>query len=581
MGPHLIPLIGFSLPDSTASLAPELPSSSADEVLSQACETPLFSRLESCKYPLPIVARDPMSSKALKQIMGKDIPEVYYGMSSVHEFTRLPDNHPAKKFVEKVIIELNNEIKRAGKGAYSSAPAFKKYHDDIQAMKSTKAFFEAGDIIFKKFPNIAAKTEVVVLYPAAGFNVGAIASACALLDNGMTGAEVIFTDIDASAPEKALQVLKKWAKTNPDIQLDHEGEPIIILYKGKPIKLTYSINNSDEGLYFRRDDLKRADVVIIHDAGDGGTFSDWPLFKQVLDANSRNAEPKAIIMTNELDMAPIRFPQDYPGLEQNKAASFSPPSASPFRGLRVGSAYGHSYGLAPKKDVCHYSYISTDDCPDTATGEIGVSRHQSAIIYSTKSEVLNALAASPHETDILMALSLLAGGGKKYKINSHGPTSHEPALNSPWKKELPKGSDEKYAYWGQPQRGIINPSEDISPQAILGYVSSKLDKLSEPDREYLLLVTFRYLAMAWHENSDNIRDFNEGYIKFRDNTDREFRSELKKITLKYDLYDPELLAEEKTGCNDLNLMGAFMSLKTFDEARFRQLDKIILKKQQL
>ncbi len=564
-----IPLIG---PEQRPDPSPQVPEPLQNETLvCEAPEAPHFKTVAVPQRPLPIIARDPKLAHALGEIIGKDVPEEAYKNSTLSEFTELPANHPAKTFAEGEVAALDVDVKRASRITNASTKemaykrAFAKHHDAILGMKSAKAFYDSAGTILDNFTNIAAKKDVVLLYPAAGFNIGSLSMAMAMLDKGTRSAEMIFTEVDESSPAKALDVLQKWANANKDIRIVSsdikEGKPrqqIVIDYKGKTIKLTYSMKESDEGLYFKKSDMDRADVVIIHDVGDYG-MSDWPLLKQVLDNTNAAAEQKAIIMTNELDMAPIRFSDQWthePEYKKNLNAGFSPLSVLPFRGWVINDSYGCSYELRSSDWDCG----QFDETCTNIIGEVGNRKYSSAVIFSTGTP-LASVTTSPRDKEILMALSLYAGGDNKYHIYKDTPTTERGAISSPLNKQILAG---------------------IGPAEVLQFVSSKYLDLPPEDREYLALVTLRYLAMRTFERSPDMRDKDKLHQMYMDNTSYEFRWGIKRAAVKYGLYDKKVREEELNGCADYQAEDTIEYLGIFKGAEtFKKLDNAILKKQRL
>lgn len=345
-----------------------------------------------------------------------------YATSAMHEFTNLPIGHPAKDFMEGVLMAWGAAIRAIPAIANTAAreeagPAIYNTNAPIAlAMKSVKAFYEAGFIIAKQFPHLASKRELSILYPAAGNNVGALATAMALIDAGLhpTVIRVQYTEIDTHAPAEARRVLQQWIDATPHLdgtiefatQRGRESggtrQSAPFLYKGHRIILTYAMADSPGTLYFHPKDAAASDVVMIHDAY-GDTSSTETLFlRQLLPqivTHPQSIHPKAIVITNEHDQNPRRVQSD------NPTARFS---VLPLRGWGTSGSFGHGGDYPVRSPLSGVTWWSMK--------ELGQAGSRSALIFSTDAPLIQAVKNDPGfdsmtaSVDFFVDFAQLAGG---------------------------------------------------------------------------------------------------------------------------------------------------------------------------
>lgn len=476
--------------------------------------------------------RDSEAYKALRVITvasGKKAPKPDFDpvecqkISPLYEGSTLPEGHPAQAFLASVIETMGRAVATINLVPHSEGfketainKIYVKNRDTLAAMRSVKVFYKTGPLIRKNFDNIAKKDGPLnILYPGAGFHAGSLTLAMSLIEDGTAAVNMTMTDIDNETPGKMEKVIKEWAKFNSDIKWmgkDESGAPkkivLEITYKDKPVRIVYAIGDSPNGLYFKPADLKSADIVIVHDMGEG---SDLPMLEQILPLIDRNGEPKAIVITNDIDAAPYRTSDMF-----SVGFLFS---ALPARGVRIDGSFGCAYAWPAK-------YAKQ-------TGELGESRHKSAMLVSTNAPIFRTLGS---DTDIQMffAFSMLAGG--RMKLSIHGEMENRRATEVKF-KELP-ASPEK--------------------QDILGWVESKIERLGKEDAEFLTLIAMRYIA----KDKPEIKS-------------ERLKAKIGDLLIKYEFIDPSN-AEEFVKNSDQP-----ERLYDFSEEDYKKIDQILLKMQTL
>lgn len=390
-------------------------------------------------------------------------PTKVFATTFLEELAQLPIGHPAKSFLESCLIELSNKIQRA-KDRPEAADIYNEIIPVFQAMKSCKAYYEAGQVISHKFPHLQGKEEIKILYPGAGSNVGALSAAMALIDEGAPSVSLTFTDIDKDAPEDAKKIIEQWMKSNPDLQGCveyaslpgvHNGQRVQLnlFYKGAPLNLTYALADSpqDSGLYFDpKTDLENADVVLIHDVDGALATPETDFLKQILPHLNATQTPKAIVMPNELNRIEPR--NEFLPLE----------SVLFVQGWRVNSRFGHG-GDYP---------VRSRHVKDWDIWEIGLATNGSALVFSTEAPLIRSLKRE--DIPIFVDLALLAGGQSSRKYKDPG---------------VYKGREIGMGPFMGKQKRANSPFE-----AITKWVDKTAPTLQDSARDLLMLTYCRYLS---------------------------------------------------------------------------------------
>ena len=481
------------------------------------------------EWPSEIQSAEQLSSErareALTQLSGRE-PE---GLSALQEFTNLPVGHPAKEFLEEYIISL-------GEVEELNEYQLKEALEIFMSMKSVKAFYETGKTIWKRFPHMHDMERIKVLYQRAGSHVGAIAAPMGLIDQGARAVDVIFTDIDESVVANATRILERWSQTcphlefNPDtgVTTDAKGNKKITLrYKGREITITFkmmevgglSLDPTDvsgrTGYRGRRDPVAPADVIIVHDPFSLAGAPDALILTEALYHIPKvsDGNPQAIVITNELD--------DNIEYLDGETHYDSVRSILPLRGWRAAGSFG-----------CGADYV----IGKKLLPEIGRSYAKSALIFSTHSPLMRILRRHDiFDSRFFLNLALLAGG------------SLDITHNKTWMKKTVRG-------------GPDDPT-------IEAWVNEKIGQLPEEDREYLLLVTIRYLVLQTGGLGSHEQERLQDYIKT-------VPPELKEAIAKT-LVSNGLAPEGCTGDE------ALRRISEFTPEDLRRLDEILMKKQQM
>lgn len=171
------------------------------------------------------------------------------------------------------------------------------FHD----FRGLPAFDVLATVLVQKIPDIAARRELQVLYPGSGSHVAPLIAAMRLIDQGVIDrARFTFTEIKdysdrigmllAEGKEQGLFDDVKVSEPIPHI-LSGSEQTFEITYRGKKIEIVFALNRSGEK-YYRREFLKGADLVVIHDPGDGGFLADsYGLFAHMLRQKAPNLIP--------------------------------------------------------------------------------------------------------------------------------------------------------------------------------------------------------------------------------------------------------------------------------------------------
>lgn len=437
-------------------------------------------RLASIQWPEAIARAEMDEASQAKEALQQAVwttPDGIYSRGASAEFFELPIGHPAKDFVEETLRHFGTEIQAvekmsSDKRTPQTAPdVYNKYFPTLQAMKSIKALYETGELLWEDFPHLQGKPQINLLYPASGYHVGALSMAMALIDRGASGVDAVFTEIDGQAVDQGFKILFQWLRANPDFRGDlkireeaakrDEGRRLFseFTYKRKTIRLTYAWNDSPQGMYFDPSDFESSDVVLIHDTADDVGETESLLLKQVLPLLRSEMSSKAIVMTNELDMHPFR-----------RGSYDSPWSVLPVRGRRVVGSFGHGGGFPVRNSSVGVTWWSMP--------EIGISWHQSALVFSTNAPLLRNLQ-DPEDAKTLVDFSLVAGGREYTKVPDPG-RSAAPSIFSSFEVIVSKEIGER------------------DPQKLLKWCAKKIPDIPPEDQHYLALVAAR-LVVQWSE----------------------------------------------------------------------------------
>jgi len=399
--------------------------------------------------------------------------------SASHELTQLPIGHPAKGFVEGFMRKFGEEITAAGKAPTLKernrlgSDVYNKYYPLLESFKSIKASYDAGTAIWRdpQFQHLHDKSRIQILYPGAGSQVGALALAMSLIDEGAPSVSAIFTEIDPKSMGVGFDVLREWIESSPFLDdfivqpkssgLSLEGYRVSasFLYKGKEISLTYAMGDSPPDLFFHPDDLRESDVVFVHDPYSEVGGTDALLLGQILPELSQNPDlpGKAVVISNELDNA-------VPLNRSMHAGSLR--SVLPILGRRVAGSFGHA-GMYPVRYRGIGDYWSM--------GEVGQAHLRSAVIFSTGHPLLQGLRSD--EAWRLVDLAHWAGG-----------ESVSPADPGVPQRNILSGM----------QRSAYKRIKERDPVKIFEWVAKRMREanLSGDNRDYLSLVVARMIAIT-------------------------------------------------------------------------------------
>ncbi len=401
-----------------------------------------------------------------------------YAHSSMQEYADLPIGHPAKDFLEGVLTAWGTAIRTIPKIADRAARAkagpaiYNTYFQTLLAMKSVKAFYDAGFLIAKQFPHLADKPEINLLYPAAGSNVGALATAMALIDAGLQPKviKVQFTEIDTKKLGHARTVLQQWIDASPYLEgtIDFYEKPGRVsggtqhsapfIYKRHLIILTYAIADSPGKLYFHPDDAAASDIVLIHDPYSDTSSTETVFLRQLLPhvLSPHPEHPKAIVITNEFDHNPLQSAGYFPTTRS---------SVLPLRGSRTNGSFGHGGDYPIRSPLSGVTWWSIP--------ELGQPVAQSALVFSTAAPLLQTLHddgtpnSMAHNIDCFVDFAQLAGGQDRYVPADPGdqPGGIRSGADNSWEKHV-----------------VVKNYEQL-----LQWVADRIETLSGRDRDILVL----------------------------------------------------------------------------------------------
>lgn len=504
-----------------------------------------IAKEEKPEWPVPLQEAERKKSDlalhGVQAALGLNSKELDLGMVA-RDLTQLPIGHPAKEYLDKklkefgVVMSLADGFSGLPRSYYAQA-VYKKYETVLVGMKSVGTYYEAGKKIWEEFPHLKDKDKIRILYPAAGNNVGALASAMALIDQGARSVEVVFTEIDETTPDEAVKILKEWSDSNPSFYF-LDGPPrvemgvnggkrvsIDLKYKGSWITLQYAINDGDRGFYFSGRDAIHADVWISHDPYSGLGQTEGLFLKQIfpwasLQVLLTDAPPTALLMTNEL----YSKGDYYPSLE----------SVLPVKGWVVEGGFGHAnfleskreqLGLQPQKKLLR---------------EIGASDHEAAIILPLH-EVVEDFLGSREEASLLVDFSQMAGSFNEVHevVELYRDPPGEPRL----------------------VRSVDSQKKDFSNShaAIFQWATHKLAQLTGEKRQLFALVAARLVL------HNEIYDMKK--IKL---SPKEIEKRLEKLPKEFMLAVSQTLTEEK-----IIPSPHFSHVNKLAHSNFRALEKVI------
>ena len=460
------------------------------------------------------------AARGIREATGQ-APTGSLAATSLAEMTKLPVGNPAKDFLEGLLKNFGSDILNCAKERKTNPDTkcntvYNKYYPLALTMKSVKAFYSSGQVMAAKFPYLAKKGKVTLLYPAGGGNVASLATAMALMENGAKSAEMIFTELHDQNAEMALDTLKEWAKANPNLEIPEPArwkeinprhldqsfvkkdrddskaqEPprrlqLQVKYLGKTITLTYALRDRNPefpNLYFDPIDLDRSDVVIVHDAYSSIEDTQTSFLKQVLPRLDPKFQ-KVILIDNES--------LDNPKLEVYSQEGQK--NAVVPGGVPVEGSYGHAehYPVTGKKAIDFY----------WAMDELGQYSHPGALILSTRDPLIKR-AIESSGTRELIDLFQFAGGYDKLTGRDVPTDIKGVELDFVGSMFRSGGKTPSQYYTDKNNNGVKDDGEEISLEsAVINWVSSQLGKFySAKDKEVLALLTARFLILTLDKKS--------------------------------------------------------------------------------
>ena len=226
----------------------------------------------------------------------------------------------------------------------------------INTFRGISAFDELATHIPDMIPSVRETKKLNVLYPASGAHIAPVITAMKLIDDGtINTATFTYTEIRKKMFRYLHHIIKESVEYNVFNSLEDEGwekfenqgaeRKIVIQYNGGTINLLFALNRSGKK-YYREEYLESADLVIIHDPGDG-------FF-----------EGSAEIMANIIYEKRKQFPDKDQAIimEGTSTANHFGPLKNPFpksiNQIEIKKQYGHCSGENGIGEVDKCAYVS-------------------------------------------------------------------------------------------------------------------------------------------------------------------------------------------------------------------------------
>lgn len=196
----------------------------------------------------------------------------------------------------------------------------------LTTLKGLPSFDRLAKEILPMVPRIAQSKKLNVLYPGSGFHVAPLITALRLMDEGIIHeATYIYTEIKPEHFVTLAGILNRGignifdrlaVEKNRVFQDEGFEQTILLHYKGHPIRLVFALNRSGKDWY-RKEYLREADLIVIHDPSNGSFTSSFNLLAQILfDKRSLVPEkPQVVIMEGTRSHRPddqFGFPSSMP-----------------------------------------------------------------------------------------------------------------------------------------------------------------------------------------------------------------------------------------------------------------------------
>lgn len=199
---------------------------------------------------------------------------------------------------------------------------------DLPSFRGLSSYYQLADKILSLLPALSQSQKLHVLYPASGFHVAPLMTALRLMDNGVIHeAAFIYTEIDPQNFGWLVDVLRLGlgdvfdrVAVEKKVEFSGEGseQTIVLSYRGQPIRVVFALNRSGAN-YYRSDYLGWADLVVLHDPGNGAMKDSFDLLAKVLlDKQTVDSlKPQVMIMEGKRKGCPedqFGFPPTLPQL---------------------------------------------------------------------------------------------------------------------------------------------------------------------------------------------------------------------------------------------------------------------------
>lgn len=255
---------------------------------------------------------------------------------------------------------------------------FAKLYDTLsmhwaESFRGVRAFDQLAKIIPAQLPDVVARRELRVLYPASGSHIAPLLTAMQLIDAGVIDRAVyVYTELTAKALTDLALQLEPFATLafGPRYSYPNAGweRTLDVHYHGGTIRIQFAYRRSGNAFY-REDDRRRADLIVLHDTETTNATLLAPMLMADRDAPTDHAQ--LVVMDGD-DAAPTKADDKSGGWVR-----------LPIEPVRIPGQYGHCVQ------------------PDTMVREVGSCFYKSAWVFPLNAPALQALAQKAATVDAL------------------------------------------------------------------------------------------------------------------------------------------------------------------------------------
>lgn len=255
---------------------------------------------------------------------------------------------------------------------------FAKLYDTLstrwdESFRGVRAFDQLAKIIPAQLPDVVARRELRVLYPASGAHIAPLLTAMQLIDAGVIDRAVyVYTELTAKALTDLALQLEPFAilSFGPKYVYPDAGweRTMDFHYHGGTIRIQFACRRSGDAFY-REEDRRRADLIVLHDTETTNATLLAPML--MADRAAPTDRAQLIVMEGD-DAAPTKADDKSGGWVK-----------LPMEPTQIPGPYGHCVQ------------------PDTVMREVGSCFYKSAWVFPLNAPALQALAQKAATVDAL------------------------------------------------------------------------------------------------------------------------------------------------------------------------------------